>query len=328
MASHFRGPLVGDRKSWGGAAENLGLEAISGETDLITVFDDFDGVVKGTDSFSGAAIFEPSGWVLTDLGATAPTGDTIDMNNPAQLGTWAPSCLEVWPGTDDDEGGSMQLDLLNGAVGATLATTHPFPHMWFPEDQGPDSKLDSTTFIFACRLGFTSGAIDGDWDNKVFVGLATAGDTGVITPTTGVITIPAGGPMFGFHIPEDGLRPAGSVDDPAVTLADGTSSGATWWDLAIRLDIADWSDDDNNGTATFYSAPVPRVSGIPGGRSKHQPGEAGGAWVKHDTVLENQIPFHTVSQCPHIEHINGPTAGQDGTLDIDWWAFGHSRFSR
>ena len=69
-SSRHSKPLGADGNAWAGAARNMGIEALAGDTDLITVFDDFNGVVNGVDTFGGAAIFEDSGWgqALIQLG--------------------------------------------------------------------------------------------------------------------------------------------------------------------------------------------------------------------------------------------------------------------
>ncbi len=348
MSSHFKGPLLGSRFAMAGAAENLNIEAVAGESDLITVFDDFNGVVKGTDTFGGAAIFEDSGWVLTDVGV--PTNDEIAMNDASNVDLWAPSCLYIYSGDADDAGGNMQLDLVNGAIG-TLVGTPDFPHLWIPETAAGATVLDSTVWVFACRVGFRADLTttdNGDWDSKCFIGWAEAGDTGILTAATGAIAQAETGPLVGFHVGEDGsldgisqrtvntayaegtnfteLYGAGGVDG---TTANGAAAAGDtmWFDLALRMHITDMSDDDANGSTTFYSRRLQPSTYAPGSGSDRGALSAG-AWSQHSTVLLNQTPNNDVALVPTIEMVNGPTAGRDGVLFLDWWAFGCSRISR
>ena len=302
MASNYSSrhskPLGVNAEGWAGAGRNLGVEALAGGTDLITVLDDFDSIVNGVDTFGGAAIFEDSNWVLTDAGA--PVVEEITMNDPGDVDQWSPSCIRIFVGTADDAGGSMQLDLINGTMVAPVSTAD-FPHLWIPETAAGAGVLDDTVWVFACRIGLradltTTGA--GDWNSKAFIGWAEAGDTGIMAPTTGAIT------------------------NGAVTAGD-----TMWFDLALRMTITNMSDVNANGATEFFHRRVPATTGPPGNRDDELPGQ-GTAWTRHPTVLLNQTPNNDVALVPTIEVINGPTAGRDGVFFLDWWAFGCSRFSR
>jgi hypothetical protein len=333
----------------GGAALNMGLDAIMGGTDMITVFDDFNSIIKGADTFGGDAIFEDSGWVLTD-DASAPTGEEISMNDPSDVDVWAPSCLKIFVGTNDDAGGNMQLDLINGAIG-TLVGTADFPHLFIPETAAGVTVLDNTVWVFACRIGLradltTTGS--GNWEAKCFIGWAAAGDTSILDHDTGVIT-DANGELFGFHINETGcidgiskrtagdsmvestnwtrLVSTGGVDG---TVANGyTTAGDTaWFDLALRMNITDMSAAAANGFTEFFYRRVPMCATAPGlDPGGDRPGR-GTAWRRHSTVLSNQTPNGAVAHVPTIEVLNGPTADQDCVVMVDSWAFGCSRLSR
>jgi hypothetical protein len=332
----------------GGAAFNLGAEALAGQTDMVTVFDDFNHVIPSV-AFGVATgdaatnPFEDCGWVLSDYGT--PAADTVGMNDVATVANTFNSCLSINPGTTADTGGNMQLDLINAdlASGANHLTTNSgrynFPHMWIPETGAGATCLDSTIWTFACRLGFMSSAAAG-WDGKVFIGWAEAGDTAITTAATGVVTITSGGPLVGFHIGEDGAINGISHRTVATAITEGTNSTIlaaataadnatasviTWWDLALRMEITDMSDDAANGGTTFFHKRVPSVTGRPGRTGGHLGGEAG-HWTQHPTVLTNQTPNNDVALVPTIEVANGPT--NDVDLFVDWWAFGCSRTSR
>jgi len=330
------------RHAMGGAAEGLGIEALAGDTEMVTVFDDFDGVVT-TETFGGTAYWEQVGWVLSD--ANDPTGDEVGMNDPANTDTYYGSNILLFGGTDDDDGGSMQLDLINGSVGGGGAVTAPrwFNHMWIAETDAGAAINDNTTWVFAARVGLQSGdttaigTTSGDWESKFFVGYSAAGDTGILVRTTGLPDVATqGGPIVGIAGDESG-RLVGHAQRTANTaLAEGTNftyltaaggvdgntgNGATaanqkmWFDIAFRMDIVDQSEAADNGYVRFYWRRV-------------LPGQPLGDWLTHPTVLTNQCPNHTVALVPIIEFINGPTADQDGVMAVDWWCMGRNRINR
>jgi hypothetical protein len=316
---------------------------------MITVFDDFNGQLKGTEGFGDNAVWEDSGWELADIGT--PTNDEVSLNDASNTDVWAPSCIRIYSGDADDAGGNMQLDLITGEIG-TLVGTCDFPHLVIPETDAGAAALDDTVWVFACRVGLradltTTGS--GDWDSKFFIGWAQANDAQVMTAATGAITIASTGALVGFHINETGcidgishrtaatvmaegtnytrLGAAGTVDG---TVANGavTAGDTMWFDLALRMKITDQSDDTDNGETQFFWRQVPKVTGAPGDRDGDLPGEGIGQMTVHPTVLLNQTPNSAVGLVPTIEMINGPTAGRDGVAFVDWWAMGCSRYSR
>ncbi|MBK25936.1 MAG: hypothetical protein CME70_18185 [Halobacteriovorax sp.] len=344
----FQQPLGASDKAQGGAALNQSVKVLDGETELVSVFDDFDYVVP-TEAFGGTSNFEILGCVLTDVGS--PSNDEIGINDPANVDVWAPSCLRIDTGDTEDTGGNIQFDRINQADPAAGGT---FPHLIIPETAAGADALDNQIFTFACRVGLRAddeagGDVTGNWDSKAFIGFAVAGDTGLMTAGTGALTVAgAAEQLVGFHIPEDGsidgisqrvgntayasgtnfteLVAAGGVDG---TVANGSTAAGdpVWFDLAFRMRVTDWSDNNANGTTEFFYRRVRPASGIPGDRT-HPMGGRGPAWVKHGTVLTNQVPYHTVALVPTIEVVNGPTADRDGVLYLDWWSFGVSRASR
>ena len=366
--SHFRGPILARHDSQGGAAENMGIEVISGEADLVTVFDDFNDSM-GPSGFSEAAaadgttnLMEECGWQLTEDATVTAVADAISMNDPGVVADYFQSSLRIFPGTADDSGGNLQLDAINsvtngvaqlgsGLVDNVVGGHRNFPHIWIPETGAGVTVLDNTIWTFACRIGLradltTSGA--GAWDGKVFIGWAEAGETTIMTHTDGVLTS-TGGPLVGFHIPEDGsidgiskrvdaaafvdgtnfteLHAAASVDG---TVANGhtTAGDTSWWDLALRMDISDMSDDAANGTTTFYSRRVGVSGTAPGSRGAPNNNNSMQEWAKHPTIISNQTPNNAIALVPTIEVLNGPTAGTDCVVFLDWWSFGCSRYSR
>jgi hypothetical protein len=358
--THWSGASAGDDRAMGGAAEEMHNIAMAGETDLITVFDDFNDIIPAFtlgEADTADANVNPwfdAGWIINDIGI--PAADSISMNDP--VGGQLPynSCLRFVPGTTGDTGGNAQLDLVNATVASeddwttTLPShTRNFPHIWIDETAAGAATLDNTTLVFACRIGLradttTTGA--GAWDGKCFIGWSEAGVQPMMTAATGALITGAGeGPKIGFHIPEDGsidgisqrtedtayaegtnftqLVPAGGVDG---TVANGleTAGDTSWFDLALRMHITNMSDDDANGSTSFYWRKVNQ-------NASAAPGSAGARlnpWQRHQTVLSNQTPNNDVALVPTIEVIVGPTAGVDCEVFIDWWLFGKSRTSR
>jgi hypothetical protein len=349
-STHWAGPHLGSDGALGGAASEMHINATSGEGDMITVFDDFDGHLKGTEGFSEAAVFEDEGWILTDVGV--PVGDEIALNDPSNVDLWAPSCLYIYPGTTDDTGGNMQLDFINGAIGTQVGHVN-FPHLFIPETDIGAAALDNTIWTFGCRIGLraditTTGA--GVWSTatpggKMFIGWSVAGEAAIMTAATGAISVAAAADqLLGFHVGEDGSIDGISQRTGTTAYAEGTNftelvaaggAGGTvangaitagdtmWFDLALRATVTDWSDDNANGATEFFHRRVAPVAGKPG-----QPGTRMNPWVRHPTSLSNQFPNHTVALVPSIECINGPTAGTDAVFFVDWWTFGTSRISR
>jgi hypothetical protein len=348
FSNRYTNPLGVGNRGMGGAARNLGIEALAGETDLVCVFDDFNHVIATTDPAlvtddDSTNIWEDCGWVCTV--DNTPTAATVWMNDAAVVTNTFDSCIHFNPGTKADSGFNMQLDAVNPTLAASTANTFtsltgqtPFNHIWIAETGAGVTALDNSVFIFACRLGFASSAAAG-WDGKAFVGWAAAGDTSILTHDTGVITITSGGPLVGFHIDETGSIDGISHRTAATAMAEGTNftelaaataadnasaNVYTWWDLALRMEIGDVSETVN-GSTRFYSRRVGALSGRVGSRERSELG-VGEDWAEHGTILMNQIPNHTVALVPTIEILNGPT--NDVDMKMDWWVMGCSRYSR
>ena len=363
FSSRHERPIGASNKAQGGAAFNQSVSGLEGESDLVTVFDDFNQAVTTTTFGTSAGAttsngFEDAGWVCTDVGT--PSNDQIGQNDVGDVDQWIPSCLRIDTGDTEDTGGNMQLDWINSRAASAVdvagtadfrVNTPSYPHLWIPETAAGAGALDNQILTFSCRLGFraddeVAGDTSGDWDSKAFIGFAVAGDTGIMTASTGALASGAAAQqLLGFHINEDGdihgiaqrdgsvsyaagtnfteLKGAGAVDG---TVANGSNAAGdtVWYDLALRARVTDWSDDDANGAVEFYYRRVMPTLGIGGDRSHPGPGR-GSAWVKHGTALENAIPYHTVALVPTIEVINGPTADRDGVVYLDWWSFGVTR---
>lgn len=350
-------------KGMGGAASNLNIEALSPLSDMITVTDDFNDVMTNTElgaatGDAGVNVWEDCGWVLTDDAGVSTAGDQIGMNDAGDVSEWAPSCIRFFPGTADDSGGSMQLDMINadllsGANHTTaLSGRRPFPHLWIPETAAGAAVIDNTTWVFACRVGFNPDITGSntEWEGKMFIGWAEAGDTSLLTHTDGAITITSGGPLVGFHIGEDASIRGISHRTVATAMAEGTNftelvaatgvdastaNGAVtagdtiWYDFALRMNITDMSDNSANGATQFFYRPLFPVTGHGAGRDQFEVAAQGESpWIVHPTVLTNQTPNNDVALVPTIEVLNSSTSGEDCVVYIDSWTFACSRFSR
>jgi hypothetical protein len=330
---------------------------------MIYTFDDFNGFMAG-EAFNADGVWEDSGWVLVQDGT--PTGDLVSMNSAPTNTSDFDSCIRIEPGTDGDQGGNMQLDATNGTF---IGGTYLFPHIWIPDSVTVPSgstatgaaltALDDSTWVFACRIGLRADVTttgDGDFDGKVFIGWAEAADSSILTETgvtmaTPIITLTETGPLVGFVIPEDGSINGVSQRTPGTAYAEGTNftklvdaggvdgtvaNGAKvladtmWFDLALRMDITDMSDDAANGSTRFFSrGPLNRTSPANAGKDEFaQPGKGYEPWQEHGTVLTHQTPNNNERLVPTIEVIDGPSAGVDMVFYLDWWTMGRSRVSR
>jgi hypothetical protein len=349
----------------GGAAENLGIEALAGDTDMVTVFDDFNHIMPNaplpTVPTSDAATnaWTDCGWVISDAGATTtPVAGYIGMNNPATVTNDYSSCIKIYGGTADDEGGNFQLDLIAADLASAannltaLSGRYNFPHMWIPETAAiqeggllagdtANTALDGTTWMFACRVGFrsddnaTTGA--GNWDSNTFIGFAKTAEAAVMTPTTGVISVAAADDVLvGFHIPLDG-----SIDGISQRVGNTAyAAGTNFTELrpAGSVDNTVANLCDVVGQTVWYDLAfrmdIIDMSDVANNGTTQfywrrvLPGMQLGDWNRHTTVLTNQTPNSATSLVPTIEHLNGLLADADSAILLDWWCFGRSRVNR
>ncbi len=333
-------------KAFGGAGLNLSLDAVMGEGDMITVFDDFNGRVD-VEGFGDSAFWDILGWVLTEDAGVTPVSDQVGMNS----GLDCNSCISLDPGTADNSGGQLMLDPVGGAL--PTISGHAAPVMYIPRNGyvrtggvgGGLDPADNTTWVFACRVGLQSGdTTSGNWDSRVYVGWhrstsALVHDSDLLTTSTA---------PCGFHFLTDGslrglakrtngesevegtswteLLPAGSADG---TLANGASAiGDTmWFELAVRMQIDDASSTTDNGSVRFFHRGPTNIPATvnPGSSQFTNPGEGYIPWIEHPTALINATPTLNADYFPCIEVINGPTGGNDCIVYLDWWTMGRSR---
>ncbi len=341
-----------DDQAFGGAGMNLSLDAIMGEGDMVTTFDDFNGIVLSQE-FGAANGWEDLGWRLVDDDGSAPTADTIWMNDGNVANADCDSCIRIFPGTADDAGGQMKLS-------GTTTSTNSFPHIWLPGSSIPSGggaaaeNTDNSVWSFACRIGLQADVDNSpvtNWSGKVFIGRGALGDTSIMEHDTGAIT-DNGAALAGFHVGADGsirgvskrvsnsamvdgtnfveLVTTGGVDS---TLANGASTvGDTmWFDLAFRMYISNRSSSADNGYTKFYSrGPLNGTApDVPGLAQFEVPGEGYQPWLEHSVALINAGPNSgSANLVPTIEVLNGSTASEDCVFYVDWWAMGRSRVGR
>lgn len=335
-------PFGANDKAFGGGGMNLPANCLEGEGDMVGVFDDFNGVIL-TEAGNGTAHWETMGWTLADFGS--PVADGVGMNDIDDVSEAFTSSIWLNCGTADDAGLNMQLDRINSATPVTSGG-YNFPHIWLAENTTA-TALDNTTFVFATRIGVVPEGTT--FDGKVFIGWGVAGETTVMTAATGALAVAgAEDQLLGFHINGDAGLPAPGISGIAQRvgntayvegtnftelIADSTwNTGLTagsiyWFDLALRMDVTDWSATSNGTTRFYHRGPLSSVTSTSGRNQFDLPGEGYQPWTEHSTVLQNQTPNHSVALVPTIEAVNGPAGGEIDVY-VDWWTFGMSRFSR
>jgi len=359
-AERFSRALGAGEKAMGGAALNLPIGCMEGDTDMVGVFDDFNGMVAEHEAGIGTSLgLKAMGWVLGDVGSAS--NETIAMNDTTDGTEHFNSCLSITAGDANDTGLNMQLDTLNATdadVASTPSQRHNFQHIFIPDLSAGATIMDNTTWTFACRIGLHTTDAAGAWDGKLYIGWAEAGDTTILTAggenaaALPDIAITSVGPFVGFTVNEAGRILGVSHRTVATAFVEGTNctdlSGASgavdgtvangaatvgdtmWFDLALRMDVTNISDVNANGSTTFYHrGPLNQVAPTNAGKDLlAQPGQGFMPWTQHATVLTNQCPDNTVLLVPTIELVNGATETEDVELFLDWWAFGTSRWSR
>jgi len=329
-------PLGVSEQGAGATLTNMNLFALDGESEIVSVHDDFNGYVMD-EHFGGANNWETQGWALTDAGTTTtPVADFMSMND-GSVDTDFYSCIRVVAGTAADEGGNAQLLGAGAAALPSASGGGGFPHIWIPTSGMDTEVLDKTVITFHCRVGVVSNAVtcDGKW----FIGFAEVGDTSILTTTTGVITIASTGALFGFHFNADSQdtlrfvshRTAATVMATTVNfleLTDGIDVGYTAghprvFDLSFRLIVNNMSDNANNGiSAAAWREVGGQVN--PGNEGINLPGE-GYAPYNLTALLDNQTPNSGTMLVPTIELMNGPT--NHTQLKLDSWSMGLSRYT-
>ena len=330
-------PLGAGRHAFGGAGLNLGVDALSGEGDIITTVEDFNGQL--TDG--GITGNRPGGaWtsLAIGVGATASVND-LALGNPYE------SSARLNCGGAVDAGGNAQQNV-----------DSPAPRIWLPDTSVAPTTLDHTVVTLACRVGIISDAPT--FDGKFFIGFAQDGDQDVMVVTSGAIAVASTGALVGLHINADiAVIPNISLiakRAPAAAMAqdvnftnlisgvDSFETGLTagvprWFDLAFRMSITNMSDVNSNGGVRAYFRRVPEAGGAFETPNREAPGlretqasDSGAVkveeWREHNVVLENQSPNDATALVPTIEFLNGPTNESD--FLVDWLVMGISRFSR
>lgn len=330
-------PLGVSEQGFHGVGTNMNLFALDGESEIVTVFDDFNGFVASDTFGAVGGPFETQGWDFVDVGT--PANDTINMNDPSIQSDFY-SCLHITCGdaASGDEGGNMQLRGASATIPTpTAAGGGGFPHITIP-DSGTVTALDDTVITFGCRLGIVSNATT--FDGKIFIGFAEDGDTAIMTAATGALVAATGG-LQGFHVTGDAEASMRFISQrtAAVAFAEGTNMVALLddtditagytagvprvFDLTFRIHSTDMSDDDANG---FSQCAWREVYGqtAPGMEAFALPGEGYNSYNLSNT-LTNQSPNSATHMVPTIEAINGPT--NITQFKIDWWTMGISRYT-
>jgi hypothetical protein len=337
MATRYSGrfskPLGANADAFGGAGLNLNIAALSGETEMVHSFDDFDDQVAGAGPGNNVPRI---GWLTTVRGGAA--GHTTAINPLAPSGRHY-SCLQVTAGTAASTG-------INAIVDDPQDVAAAKPILRWP-DRTDTEAMDNTSYVFACRVGLriSAGSV---WDGQAFIGIAEETDTAILElVAANGIQSPTSNAMIGFHIASDGhidlicMREGKAIAAENFTQMVSTTwnqnlgtgdHNITWFDLAFRAEVRDWDDASDNGAVTGYfrqvGSPVTTVGRRPVEQS-NATSPSTNAWTQHPTPIFNETPFDAGVNAlvPAIEVING--AGANLTeLWVDWWVMAISRMSR
>jgi hypothetical protein len=325
-------PLGVSEQGAAGVLTNNNLFALDGESEMVTTFDDFNYFVLSEDHATADTTWETLGWELVDRNTA--TDPYIECNDPAKEGDFY-SCINTYAGSKADAGGLAQLTGASNTLPASGGAV--FPHIWIPHSGMDAEVLDKTTITFACRVGIVSN--NAACDGKFFIGFAQLGDAAIVADATGIITIASTGTLLGFHFNADSQdtlrlishRTAATAMAEGVNfteLTDGVDENYTighprWFDLALRCQVTNMSDDDDNGW-TIGSWREVGGQAAPGGGAFNQPSEGYAPYVLSDP-LDNQTPNDGTLLVPTIEVLNGPTYLTH--VKLDWWSMGISRYS-
>jgi hypothetical protein len=232
--THFQGPLLGSDSARGGLLRDVPLSAVEAARSPYKV------------------LVEDFGVQLVD-GDLAARGATVTaINTPTaatEVVTGVAPYLLINPGSKADSGSEIQFNAnaTDGSVNTIGPITTTATHM------------DTKELFFEARVGLTSDS------STVFDGHFLLGwfvdDTTLITQTTGVMAIPAGG-GFGFYV--DGDTGDASLDyvssNAAITAATGasginvqtdiTTGSFKWYTLGARCFFNDASAQ--TGYTEFY----------------------------------------------------------------------------
>jgi len=182
--SHWAGPLLGDRRSFGGNFFNIPVDTLSRAGSKYKVrYEDF------ANDVATAAVLATLGWTVTAVGIPAANAAAVNKEG---------GFLLLDAGTTADTGDNYQL------TAAVAAAAVSGPH----ESVGPQTStitlMDDRELYFSTRIGYAQAA--GRWaagtGSKFVIGWLTA-DAALMTPTDGTLTVATGGGIF-FHVTEAG----------------------------------------------------------------------------------------------------------------------------
>lgn len=318
---------------------------------LAIVFDDFNAYIQ--DSYTDGTlvgdlsantegpIWDQLGWRLTDVGSPSSLTAWIGMNQ-RQSGQSFKSSLQLFGGNTNAQGISAQLDryyYIHQHGGDYF-----FPFVYIPDDDTCCASIaDNRVYVFGARIGFrddvpSDGAdCSGDWESAAYVGWAQSQDTDILDTSDGSIAQTEDGPLLGFHATEAGELRGISQRTPGTTYAAGTNyismlaaggidgttangalytGGTLWVDAIAVVTYADRSASTGNGTTCFWVRKI-----VPGNAAQ---GDFTSNGCLTDVTPEPTDPDDLV---PTLEVLNGPTAGCDPGIFLDWWVMAQSRFS-
>jgi hypothetical protein len=282
--THFQGPVLGSAAAKGGLYEDMPIAAFESVRSPYEIhIEDFN--IEMAD-----ALIETSGFTQADVGTADTPAETIDAVN---------GFLLLDPGVGDDDGNQQKFD--KAAAGTTTANPQ-FDIMG--SFTSTATLMDQQELFIETRIGFLCES--NAWQGKCVFGWITDDDA-LMTPSTGVLSIAAGGGA-GFHVAEDGTLGYFSSNAAITTSTDSgrnvltdtaALAGRAWYTLGFRIK---WDDASaGTGHTDFY------IDG-----------------KKVGTIVGTQPMDSTEVYAFVIEYLNGP-AGKHMDVAIDWIISGRTR---
>ncbi len=88
-------PVGASANAMGGCALNMAAECLNGQTDMVTIFDDFNSVITN-ETGAGTSHWEVLGWTIVGIGTQTAT--KVGMNDIDSVEETFRSCIRI--GTD------------------------------------------------------------------------------------------------------------------------------------------------------------------------------------------------------------------------------------
>ena len=237
----YKGNLRGSPRAFGGLMEGISVEAMNQVSSDWDMF--YESFNRRIDTIAEAELLG-----MTENGVNSPTG------TPAMLGSRESGYLDMFPGTKDDAGSTIQFNKATTISGGNTTETLA------PQTIGPlvstTTLMDNRSIVCTTRVKFQPEAAVTTDGAKYLWGWCVD-DTAPIATGTDVITLDTGGGI-GFFLDASGdlqaFYQAVTADTPIMedTGVDITviAASQTWYGLGFRVDWIDASA--GTGLMTWY----------------------------------------------------------------------------